>query len=315
MIKPTSTMYSSFMWCRALVYRKPCQWVNVRVRKKKKKINAPSSYTKYQYAKYTKSSASHHLQPARGLFLSSGERKATAITASGHTIRRRRPARRRRSGAIVTDIMAIWWTKPQQTCSKCSLCIQCIYTGLCMDGIHWSLEAWISPSVFVSNWGKDPWNTNFTSVIRNTMDSSRQLIKLHNIYDLVPKGAHTRGYALQLKIKHCWKLFLFEMLCCVLARMNEYIVQLISATRLWLISRYSHHTMKKHRKMTAKNSHPCTEWFLSLCLQTNRKHMEKQSLNCTRKTSFYTDNINTHDSCIFDQLIANVCPVRMSDVL
>ena len=28
-------------------------------------------------------------------------------------------------------------------------------------------------------------------------------------YDLVPKGAHARGYALQLKIKHCWKLFLF----------------------------------------------------------------------------------------------------------
>ena len=43
--------------------------------------------------------------------------------------------------------------------------------------------------------------------------------------------------------------------------------------------------------------------------------MEKQSLICTRKTSFYTDNINTHDSCIFDQLIANVCPVCTSDVL
>ena len=43
------------------------------------------------------------------------------------------------------------------------------------------------------------------------------------IYDLVPKGAHARGYALQLKIKHCWKLFLFKMLCCVLAWMNEYI--------------------------------------------------------------------------------------------
>ena len=42
--------------------------------------------------------------------------------------------------------------------------------------------------------------------------------------------------------------------------------------------------------MTAKNGHPCTEWFLSLYLQTNRKHMEKQSLICTRKTSFYTDN-------------------------
>ena len=115
-----------------------------------------------------------------------------------------------------------------------------------------------------------------------------------HLYDLVPKGAHARGYALQLKIKHCWKLFLFKMLCCVLAWkwwMNEYIVQIISATRLWLISRYSHHTLKKRRKMTAKNGHPCTELFLSLCLQTNRKHMENQSLICTRKTSFYTDNI------------------------
>ena len=75
--------------------------------------------------------------------------------------------------------------------------------------------------------------------------------------------------------------------------LNEYIVQIISATRLWLISRYSHHTLKKRRKMTAKNRHPRTEWFSSLCLQTNRKHMEKQSLICTQKTSFYTDNITS----------------------
>ena len=101
----------------------------------------------------------------------------------------------------------------------------------------------------------------------------------------MPKGAHARGYALQLKI--------FKMLCCVLAWMNEYIVQIISATRLWFISRYSHHTLKKHQKMTAQNEHPCTEWFSSLCLQTNRKHMQNQSLICTRKTSFYTDNITS----------------------
>ena len=75
--------------------------------------------------------------------------------------------------------------------------------------------------------------------------------------------------------------------------MNEYRVQIISATRLWLISRYSHLTLKKRRKMTAKNGHPCTEWFSSLCLQTNRKHMENQSLICTRKTSFYTNNITS----------------------
>ena len=45
--------------------------------------------------------------------------------------------------------------------------------------------------------------------------------------------------------------------------------------------------------MTAKNGHPCTEWFSSLCLQTNQKHMEKQSLICTQKTSFYMDNITS----------------------
>ena len=33
--------------------------------------------------------------------------------------------------------------------------------------------------------------------------------------------------------------------------------------------------------------------FLSLCLQTNHKHMANQSLICTRKTSFYTDNITS----------------------
>ena len=75
--------------------------------------------------------------------------------------------------------------------------------------------------------------------------------------------------------------------------MNEYIVQIISATRLWLISRYSHHTLKKRRKMTAQNGHPCSEWFSSLYLQTNRKHMEKHSLICTRKTLVYTDNITS----------------------
>ena len=83
------------------------------------------------------------------------------------------------------------------------------------------------------------------------------------------------------------------MLCCLLVWMNEYIVQIIPATRLWLISRYSHHTLKKRQKMTAKNGHPCTEWFSSLSLQTNQKHMEKQSLICTWKTSFYMDNITS----------------------
>ena len=116
-----------------------------------------------------------------------------------------------------------------------------------------------------------------------------QVLRMGHIYIWL---CAKRGYALQLKIKHCWKLFLFEM-CCALAWMNEYVVQIISATRLWLISRYSHQPLKKRWKMTTKNGHPRTEWFSSLCLQTNCKHMEKQSLICTRKTSFYTDNITS----------------------
>ena len=77
--------------------------------------------------------------------------------------------------------------------------------------------------------------------------------------------------------------------------MNEWIYSTdnFSNQAVWLISRYSHYTLKKHRKMTAKNGHPCTKWFLSLCLQTNHKHMEKQPLICTRKTLFYTDNITS----------------------
>ena len=43
--------------------------------------------------------------------------------------------------------------------------------------------------------------------------------------------------------------------------------------------------------------------------------MKNQSLIYTQKTSFYTDNINTHNSCNFNQLITNVCPVCTSDVL
>jgi len=38
----------------------------------------------------------------------------------------------------------------------------------------------------------------------------------------------------------------------------------------------SSHTKESAEKMTAQNGHPCscTEWFSSVCLKTNRKHME-----------------------------------------
>ena len=50
-------------------------------------------------------------------------------------------------------------------------------------------------------------------------------------------------------------------------------------------------------------------------LQTNRKHMEKQSLICTRKTSFYMDNITSTLTIVVFLIITNVCPVCTSDVL
>ena len=88
---------------------------------------------------------------------------------------------------------------------------------------------------------------------------------------LSAKRCACKGLCTSVENKTLMIFFVFEMLYCAFAWMNEYIVQIISATRLWLISRYSHHTLKKSQKMTTKNRHP---WFLSLCLQTNRKHME-----------------------------------------
>ena len=59
--------------------------------------------------------------------------------------------------------------------------------------------------------------------------------------------------------------------------MNEYIVQIISATRLWLISRYSHHTLKKRWKMTISPIvwYCCDIWrpykISSILYKTNEK--------------------------------------------
>ena len=105
------------------------------------------------------------------------------------------------------------------------------------------------------------------------------------IYDLVPKGEHPRGYALQLKIKHCWKQFLFEMLCTC---MNEWIYSTDNFSNQAVVDFM---IQSSHTEKALKNDHQkrtsMYEWFSSLCLQTNHKHMEKQSLICTRKTSFY----------------------------
>ena len=81
-------------------------------------------------------------------------------------------------------------------------------------------------------------------------------------------------------------VFIWNVALC--SWMNEYIVQIISATRLWLISRYSHHTLKKRRKITAKNGHPCTEWF------TNKSQAHGETItDLYAETSFYTDNITS----------------------
>ena len=88
------------------------------------------------------------------------------------------------------------------------------------------------------------------------------------IYMTGQKGAHARGSALQLKIKHFWKLFLFEMLCTC---MNEWIYSPdnFSNQTGWfqdlVVARW-----KWHRK----NRYPCVEWFWSLSLKRNRKHVE-----------------------------------------
>ena len=83
--------------------------------------------------------------------------------------------------------------------------------------------------------------------------------------------------------------------------MNEYIVVDFKIQ--------SSHVEKKRWKMTTKNGHPCTKWFSSLCLQTNCKYMSNNHWSVCGKHHFIRKNTNTHDNCICDQLIANVCLV------
>ena len=79
-------------------------------------------------------------------------------------------------------------------------------------------------------------------------------------------------------------------------------VVLCTCTNEWIYSTYNFSNQavvdfkiqSSHTEKALKNDHQkrtsMYEWFSSLCLQTNHKHMEKQSLICTRKTSFYMDN-------------------------
>ena len=95
--------------------------------------------------------------------------------------------------------------------------------------------------------------------------------------------------------------------------MNEYIVQLISATRLWLISRLqSSHTDKSAElKMTAKKLRTSMYRVIFVTVLTNKSQAHGLTITdlYAENIVFDTDTDDTHDSCIFDQLIANVCPV------
>ena len=98
--------------------------------------------------------------------------------------------------------------------------------------------------------------------------------------------------------------------------MNEYIVQIISATRLWLISRYSHHTEKAQKNDRQKRTSMYRVIFVTLLTNKSPAHGEPITVLYAKNTFLYGKyNSNTHDSCIFDQLITNVCPVCTSDVL
>ena len=104
--------------------------------------------------------------------------------------------------------------------------------------------------------------------------------------------------------------FFFEMLYCAFAWMNEYIVQIISATDCdWFQDMVITH-WKSAKKWPQK---------MDIQVPTGFCHFAyKQTASTWWNNHRFVhgkDNINTHDSCTFDQLIVNVCPVCMSNVL
>ena len=107
--------------------------------------------------------------------------------------------------------------------------------------------------------------------------------KTWNIYDLVPKGAHARGYALQLKIKHCWKLFLFEMLCTC---MNEWIYSTDNFSNQAVVDFQiqSSHTEKALKNDSQKRT--SIYWVIFVTLVTNRSQAHGEKI-----TDLYAENI------------------------
>ena len=105
-------------------------------------------------------------------------------------------------------------------------------------------------------------------------------------FDLVPKGAHARGYALQLKIKHCWKLFLFKILCTC---MNEWIYSTDNFSNQALVDFkiQSSHTEKAPKNDRQKRTSMYRVIFVTLLTyNTNKSQAHGEPI-----TELYAENI------------------------
>ena len=107
---------------------------------------------------------------------------------------------------------------------------------------------------------------------------------------LSAKRCACKGLCTSVENKTLFKtVFIWNVMLCTC--MNEWIYSTDNFSNQAVVD---FKIQSSHTEKAPKNyRQPCTEWFSSLCLQTNRKHMEKQSLICTRKTLFYTDNITS----------------------
>ena len=71
---------------------------------------------------------------------------------------------------------------------------------------------------------------------------------------LSAKRCACKGLCTSIENKTLLKtVFIWNVVLCTCIK--ECIVQIISATRLWLVSRYSHHTLKKRQKMTVPSDY------------------------------------------------------------
>ena len=130
-------------------------------------------------------------------------------------------------------------------------------------------------------------SNNYSSLV-NCRTKSRQtvltlLTQLQLPYDLVPRGAHARGYALQLKIKHCWKLFLFKMLCTC---MNEWISSTDNFSKQAVVD---FKIQSSHTEKVPKNDRPkriSMYRVIFITLLTNKSQAHGETI-----TDLYTENI------------------------